>query len=612
MNAQTQGSGPPPEYSVGRGTGMAPGSGDGAKLAREAPGAVTSRKVAVLVAHGMGQQVPFQSIEEVAEGLRRHADEATQPETATVKDGDKWLTRARLHLRDDAGPVQVDVYEAYWAPLTEGRITLRDVIRFLAGAGLNGIRNGRGNFTRLLHGERWAFPIPVRAVLYLLGTLLVLASLVLMNATIALVAVARPFLGETAKWLTAPLLGDLTVSFNAVLAALGAFALCLLLSWALRRSWLRAGGQAASFRHRCVQASGWLSGAALFIALEVVVLAGVLVAAIFYWHTRGGAQERTQLWLHLAGPGVIAGVERAFQFTLGLLLVAGLLAWLASRSRELGPGVRKDTRPDRHAPLTAVAAAFLIVLLAGSAWAAYRVLAAGDSALGAALAGGLSWPLLVVASARIRGLLVQYLGDVAIYVSPYKLDRYYELREQIRGRAVDAARAVYQLRHEDGSTYGSVVVMGHSLGSVVAYDALNRLILEDEAGGKLDIVARTPLFLTFGSPLDKTAFIFAVQGEKAVGRDALASTVQPMIRDYASRPRRWVNIHSPWDVISGPLNFYDVPGCSTGCVDNRRDERATTLLAAHVEYAGNPLLFETVLQALGVAAKGSPRATPPP
>ena len=178
MTAQSQAPAAPPEYSVGPATGMAPAT-EGEKAAAPAPAA--ARKIAVLVAHGMGQQVPFQTIEQVAEGLRRHAEEATHPETATVKHGEHWLTRARLHLRGEAGAVQVDVYEAYWAPLTEGRITLRDVVRFLVGAGLNGIRNGRGNFTRLLHGERWAFPVPVRAVLYLVGGLLVLASLVLME-----------------------------------------------------------------------------------------------------------------------------------------------------------------------------------------------------------------------------------------------------------------------------------------------------------------------------------------------------------------------------------------------------------------------------------------------
>ncbi|HYE38493.1 MAG TPA: hypothetical protein VEB23_01095, partial [Ramlibacter sp.] len=474
MSAQTQESGPRPEYSVGPATGMAPRD-DSAQLAR-AMVPVTGRKVAVLVAHGMGQQVPFETIEEVAEGLRRHADEGSHPETATVRHGDRWLTRARLHLRDDAGPVQVDVYETYWAPLTEGRITLRDVIRFLVGAGLNGIRNGRGTFTRLLHGERWAFGVPVRAVLCLLGALLVLASLVLVNATIGLVAVARPWPGEGAMWLTAVLVRDLTVTFNAVLAALAAFALCLLLSAGLRRRWMRAGAPPASLLQRCVRGSGFLSAAVMFLALEVVALAGVAIGAIFFWHAGGAPGPRPSLWIALAGKGTVVAIERAFQGAILLLLVGGLATWFLSRRHNPASGVRRDERLDPHRWLTAVATAFLLLLLAVGAWLAWRASThpgAGGGAPGSALAGGLSWPLLVLASLKIRGLLVQYIGDVAIYVSPYKLDRHYELREQIRARALDAARAVYQMRHEDGAGYGAVVVMGHSLGSVVAYDALN-------------------------------------------------------------------------------------------------------------------------------------------
>ena len=56
------------------------------------------------------------------------------------------------------------------------------------------------------------------------------------------------------------------------------------------------------------------------------------------------------------------------------------------------------------------------------------------------------------------------------------------------------------------------VRVGRSLGSVIVYDVLNRLVNEDEAiGCSLKVVARTPLLLTFGSPLDRTAFLFAVQ-----------------------------------------------------------------------------------------------------
>ena len=139
------------------------------------------------------------------------------------------------------------------------------------------------------------------------------------------------------------------------------------------------------------------------------------------------------------------------------------------------------------------------------------------------------------------------------------------------------------------------------LGSVIAYDTLNRLILDDtpprageaDAGG-LSVVSRTRLFLTFGSPLDKTAFLFGVQGMRTTeAREALAASVQPMLCDYALRPRKWINIYSPWDIVSGYLDYYDPPGSTDPRrVENRIDPHATTLLKAHLEYWRNPLLFQ--------------------
>jgi len=143
----------------------------------------------------------------------------------------------------------------------------------------------------------------------------------------------------------------------------------------------------------------------------------------------------------------------------------------------------------------------------------------------------------------------------------------------------------------------------------VAYDALNRLIVQDELAkqamrkdGKaaawdrhLDVLGRTKLLLTFGSPLDKTAFIFSLQGQDtSETREALAAEVQPIIKDPGFRTFPWVNIWSPQDIFSGELNFYDPPpphGPGPNPVDNIEDKDATTLLLAHVEYWRNPTLF---------------------
>ena len=114
---------------------------------------------------------------------------------------------------------------------------------------------------------------------------------------------------------------------------------------------------------------------------------------------------------------------------------------------------------------------------------------------------------------------------------------------------------------------------------------------------------RTPLFLTFGSPLDKTTFVFAIQHRRTTqAREALAASAQPMLQGYEWRPGRWVNIYSPWDIISGSLEYFDLPEASDPRrVTNLEDREATTLLMAHGEYWENGLLPEVLSEALVAA-----------
>jgi hypothetical protein len=55
------------------------------------------------------------------------------------------LERVAMQLRCSGGALRdVHIYEVYWAPFTEGAVTLRDVIQFLLSAGINGIKNALG------------------------------------------------------------------------------------------------------------------------------------------------------------------------------------------------------------------------------------------------------------------------------------------------------------------------------------------------------------------------------------------------------------------------------------------------------------------------------------
>ena len=154
--------------------------------------------------------------------------------------------------------------------------------------------------------------------------------------------------------------------------------------------------------------------------------------------------------------------------------------------------------------------------------------------------------------------------------------------------------------------------VGHSLGSVISYDSLNELILEDELSTPpLYIPQRTKLLLTFGSPLDKTAFIFRTHKDQGSEIREAAAAVQPMISSYRHRPRRWINIFSRNDWVSGKLDFYDrnpapkPPAMPLESamnvpipVENMEDWNAQIPLVAHLQYWGNPLFRKVLYDAI--------------
>jgi hypothetical protein len=93
---------------------------------------------------------------------------------------------------------------------------------------------------------------------------------------------------------------------------------------------------------------------------------------------------------------------------------------------------------------------------------------------------GLIWAILLYVSKKARWFLIQYVGDVAAYVSAHTVNKFYETRQQIQRVATSVARAVYQAKKPDNTpAYSEIIVVGHSLGSVVGYDTLNAMILED-------------------------------------------------------------------------------------------------------------------------------------
>jgi hypothetical protein len=287
------------------------------------------------------------------------------------------------------------------------------------------------------------------------------------------------------------------------------------------------------------------------------------------------------------------GFDRVALIAVVALLAGLLIKWIWRIERALHKAVIFE--PKSKAITNGVRAIFYLLVVTLAAVAIVLLRASGSGT--APWTHGLAWPLTVAASAVVRWFLIEFAGDVAVYVQPQVVDRFQELRTAIKETVWRTTHAVYS-----APEYEDLIVVGHSLGSVVVYDVLNRMILDRDLGGASApvVVPRTRLLLTFGSPLDKTAFLFGIQGpstEAGAARRALAASVQPLITQAVRPP--WVNVYSPWDIISGGLDYYDLPDQSNASrVLNQRDEQATTFLAAHVEYWANTHVFKTILNHL--------------
>src|SRR5262245_22928978 len=186
-------------------------------------------KYAALVVHGLGQQTKFETLDTLAEGIVRAAGGAVDgpPVARLVTVGDEWLQRIELTLRTDGGSRELHVYEAYWAPLTEGAVNLRDVVQLVFRAIYDGISNGTSEFRRWLFGQYRAFPPQVRTVAVLLVGLAALLSLILINTVIGLVIGTRWAFGGGETVIGDGLYADLSTAFNLLFVFVFAFMIAL-------------------------------------------------------------------------------------------------------------------------------------------------------------------------------------------------------------------------------------------------------------------------------------------------------------------------------------------------------------------------------------------------
>jgi hypothetical protein len=613
-------------------------SGGIAKLAAslEAVGGTPREKRAVWVVHGMGQQIPFETLDSLANGILDVLPNPTQikPRLRTVKIADQILQRVELDVdginKDAAGQplkrYELHLYETYWAPKTEGVAQLTDVVSFLWDGGLRGILNSVKSFQRAMFGGMATFSVRWLTPLWLCLTLLILVALTAINGVILVSAAAQTGLAPLAflktHWPQLTALASCMVavafSFGAILfvadlgkpqelttpwrivvggfcwiamiyTILNILGTAALMTVMLHADWLGDNAAASSAStattHTCItgaNSQGWIEGARNWVvclfdkmphaklqgfSTSIILIAGLLVGATMIARAvlRSSEQRLQGHWWFIILSVLTFVLNVGAFFGSVLILRRYFDGWIFPN---------------------------WVNFLANPAWV---------------------WPFLILFSAKVREIMVQYVGDVAIYVRPNKLDRFDAVRSEIKEAARSVVLALftsYELKAQPGIApefqYDKIALVGHSLGSVIAYDTLNRLMLDDWlCEGALQVAERTATMVTFGSPLNKTAFLFTIQGKDTLHiRERLASTVQPLIMSYPKfRKLKWINVYSRNDIVSGDLKFYDLPGYQDDpvpdiAVQNVKDRDAVVPLVAHVAYWKNKTVWKELLSAI--------------
>jgi len=195
---------------------------------------------------------------------------------------------------------------------------------------------------------------------------------------------------------------------------------------------------------------------------------------------------------------------------------------------------------------------------------------------------------------RVDAVLDKFAGDVFQYVGgsvPTRAEA--SDADLVRARFFECLEAA----RVDGC--GEVQVLAHSLGTVVAYNALTGYGIPEEQTDPQDRPVKVTRLWTIGSPLEKIAFFFPVMTQADPVVAYRTSPALGVVHGDSKRPT-WVNFRNPLDPVAGRLRSFP-----SWRVDNRR-VWAGGVGRSHVVYERNPRFLEALTESLFGSARTRP------
>ena len=571
-----------------------------------------SRRLALLLTHGMGEQQAHELTDTFVQGLtdqlRVHHQVETQLEHRIVAEDETGPPTSHVRVSfpsktfsDLAG---IDVHEVYWADKPQGLIKLKEVGKWLFRSSLAPLRRWGQNaalFYQPDHEQKWWRSVGLftkevftAALLPLLGGLLLLFTVSAVDLIGSYVNDVRGKLNAT-SWPLAWLAVFALAAAGAVALIAGVFHLL----GQVRYERKLTSDDTSKYSGRWK----WLRGWALWTGVAAVGLG--LVA---WWaRERAEVSELVRIILRLGDDPALGELAIAALMVVSPVVLGLIAFWFLWKI----PWSDSEREPRVLLAVTRVLGALVTTagVVVGIWWVADNL---GEPAR------IVFWVAGLIAVGVGAGFLVSSIGDVAIYLGGIEeTSPHHKTREDIltttTGRLVDLL--------EDPS-YDEVWVVAHSLGSVISYDAINRVAtarrsrVEGLGTATLDDDTFEKLhgFYSFGSPLDKVVYLFfKTTKPQAAVRDQILSSLVSFRRTSSGRPYgpyvfkryqprvpegfRWHNAWSWGDLLGHRIDFFEI---------DKQVHFDYPPVVAHVLFWGDPDFYRSVLEWMDV------ETTPPP
>lgn len=497
-----------------------------------------NQKTAMLVVHGIGEQNPYETLDSFARGVLSFLREKLGDEHVkldSVKIALKDWTQVGMRLKVKSGldyktEGQVDIFEYYWAPDTEGKLSWKDTLNWLIRTDLTPLRYFADNLQQMMnvpqarfHSALWhcvkLYAREIMRVLFLyvplaVGLLWLLSWLSqpssIWKSLKPIVTALQPY----SEWPKPVVLACYASGLLMTLFMLQSFIAFLNRSFPTMRGWARGVWLALTQPGFKMDRMKWAKG------------------------VRSALDEPSST--------TIQGWAEGLWFVLALLSTVAFFA-VGHFLPILWPWFAVDLQPLRE------------TILINKKEIVFAVLA-------------------LSAAAALRYVLTAYVADVAVYVSADAKSKNYVARSAI---LKGSSAALTRILADD--QYDRVILAGHSLGSVIAYDTINELLAQ--ADGELGPTSDRPTtvlclsqlqklrgLLTFGSPLDKIYYFFR---EHVKEDQAIRAQILSMLHFFRKvRSRRnykpydftytscqldelvWVNAYAFMDPVGARLKFY--------------------------------------------------------